>query len=428
MEKSTGNEFIASLGRQMEIIARGAEEILPFEELKAKVKKSIEKMVPLRVKLGLDPSAPDIHLGHTVVLRKLRQFQDLGHIAVLIVGNFTGMIGDPTNKSETRKKLSKEEVKANAATYIEQVCRILDKDKTEVVYNADWLSGMTMDEILRLTSCFTVARMLERDDFAKRYSKGIPISLVEFIYPLFQGIDSVYVKSDVELGGTDQKFNLLVGRELQKEYGQNSQVIITMPLIEGTDGVQKMSKSLGNYIGITDPPYDKGVIPGMYGKVMSIPDELMIKYFKLLTDVDVDEIEKTEKGLKDEKLHPADVKRRLAFEIVKLYHSEREAKEAADRFNLIHKKSEKLVVDDSLLEELVIFKDSLKDGKLWIVNLIKLSGSTKTNGEAKRLIEQGAVKLGSDLIKDVSLDLEPENFNDKVLMVGKRRIFKLIFK
>lgn len=402
--------------KQMKIISRGVEEILPLEALAKKIKNSIEKKVPLRIKLGLDPSAPDIHLGHTVVLRKLRQFQDLGHIAILIVGNFTGMIGDPTNKSETRKKLSEEEVRVNAETYVEQVCQVLDREKIEVVYNADWLSSLKMDEVLRLTSCFTVARMLERDDFAKRYSKGMPISLVEFIYPLLQGIDSVYVKSDVELGGTDQKFNLLVGRDLQREYGQDPQAIITMPLIEGTDGVQKMSKSLGNYIGLTDPPYDKGSVPGMYGKIMSIPDKIMFKYITLLTDIAIHEVED---------LHPAEVKRKLAFEIVKLYHSEEEAVDAADRFNQIHKKGNWGSVEG--FEELVVSRESLKEGKLWIVNLIKLTGSVKTNGEAKRLIEQGAVKLGDNPIENVDLDLEPEDFDNKILIVGKRRIFKLKF-
>jgi len=406
------------IGKQLKTILKGTHEVLPLKDLERKLKRSIETETPLRIKLGLDPSAPDIHLGHAVVLRKLRQFQDLGHTAVLIVGDFTGMVGDPSQRAETRKQLSAEEVRANAATYVEQICRILDEKRTEVVYNSEWLAKLTMEEVLRLTASMTVARMLERDDFAKRFAENRPISLVEFMYPLLQGMDSVAVRADVELGGTDQKFNLLVGRELQRDYGQEPQVILTVPLLEGTDGVQKMSKSLGNYIGITEPPGE------IFGKVMSIPDEKIVKYFKLATDVDIDEIVEIERGLKNGSLHPGETKRRLAREIVALYYGQEAASQAEHEFNLKFKpgyaeQHTKTYTADAIFAEPLNLP---AEPKIWIAKLLVQVGFAKSNSEARRLIEQGAVELDGRVETDANRDFETSELAGKVLRVGKRRV------
>jgi len=400
------------INRQLKVISKGAEEIIPEEDLKRKLERAIATGKPLRVKLGLDPSAPDIHLGHAVVLRKLRQFQDLGHRAVLIVGDFTGMVGDPSQRAEARKPLTAEEVRENAATYVAQVCRILDSQKIEVVYNSEWLAKLKMEEILRLTSCYTVARMLERDDFSKRYQEGKPISIVEFLYPLLQGFDSVTVAADIELGGTDQKFNLLVGRELQREYGQEPQVILTMPLLEGTDGLQKMSKSLGNYIGITEPAKE------IFGKVMSIPDDLIIRYFKLATDLEVEEIEAIERGLTEGDLHPGETKRRLAREIVALYYGEEAARLAEEEFNRIFRQKE-------LPLEIPEFSLPSQD-KIWVAKLLVEVGFASSNSEARRLVEQGAVKLNGRLLEDASQDLSHEELQGAVLQAGKRKFVRLV--
>lgn len=404
--------------RQLKVILKGVAEVLPAEEFEQKLARSVETETPLRVKLGLDPSAPDIHLGHAVVLRKLRQFQDLGHIAVLIVGDFTGMVGDPSQQQETRRQLTVEEIRANAATYVEQVCRILDKERIEVVYNSEWLAKLTMADVLKLTSRMTVARMLERDDFAKRYAENRAISLVEFMYPLLQGMDSVAVQADIELGGTDQKFNLLVGRELQRDYGQPPQVILTMPLLEGTDGVQKMSKSLGNYIGIAEPPRE------IFGKVMSIADELIVKYFKLATDMDIDEIETIEKDLKEGRLHPRDTKAGLAKEIVTLYYDQEEAEKAEHEFNLMFKpgyaeQHEKTYKVDVLLAETLKLPS---EPKIWVAKLLVQVGFAKSNSEARRLIEQSAVELDGRIVSDANLDIKTSKLAGKVLRVGKRRV------
>ena len=406
------------IGKQLKTILKGTHEVLPLKDLERKLKRSIETETPLRIKLGLDPSAPDIHLGHAVVLRKLRQFQDLGHTAVLIVGDFTGMVGDPSQRAETRKQLSAEEVRANAATYVEQICRILDEKRTEVVYNSEWLAKLTMEEVLRLTASMTVARMLERDDFAKRFAENRPISFVEFMYPLLQGMDSVAVRADVELGGTDQKFNLLVGRELQRDYGQEPQVILTVPLLEGTDGVQKMSKSLGNYIGITEPPGE------IFGKVMSIPDEMIVKYFKLATDVDIDEIVEIERGLKNGSLHPGETKRRLAREIVALYYGQEAASQAEHEFNLKFKpgyaeQHTKTYTADAIFAEPLNLP---AEPKIWIAKLLVQVGFAKSNSEARRLIEQGAVELDGRVETDANRDFETSELAGKVLRVGKRRV------
>ncbi len=417
-----------NIEKQFKIISKGAEEILPADDFQGKLKRAVETETPMRVKLGLDPSAPDIHLGHAVVLRKLRQFQDLGHIAVLIVGDFTGMVGDPSQRLETRQQLTVEEVRANAATYVEQVCRILDKERIEVVYNSEWLAKLTMVDVLKLTSKITVARMLERDDFATRFAEKRAISLVEFMYPLLQGMDSVAIKADIELGGTDQKFNLLVGRELQKDYGQEPQVILTMPLLEGTDGVQKMSKSLGNYVGITESPRE------IFGKVMSISDELIVRYFKLATDVDVDEIESIEKGLKEGKLHPRDTKARLAREIVTLYYNQEEAEKAEHEFDLMFKpgyadefrKKSAAIPSEEAFGTPTIFLELKRPSsvKIWIVKLLVDVGFAKSNSEARRLIKQSAVEIDGQVIKDPSMDIKTSDLAGKVLRVGKRRVGK----
>ncbi|NLB88220.1 MAG: tyrosine--tRNA ligase, partial [Syntrophomonadaceae bacterium] len=320
--------------KQFELISRGVAEIVPEEELKQKLYNSIKNNKPLRVKLGLDPTAPDIHLGHTVVLNKLRQFQDLGHEVHLIIGDFTGRIGDPSGKSETRKQLSEEQVKANAATYQEQMFKVLDKEKTIIHYNSQWLNELNLTDALSLASRYTVARMLERDDFSKRYKEGLPISILEFMYPLLQGYDSVHLNADIEMGGTDQKFNLLVGRNLQKEYDQEPQVALTMPILEGTDGVQKMSKSLNNYIGVNEEPYE------MFGKTMSIPDELIIRYFELVTRVPMEEIKELEEGMAKGTINPRDAKIKLAKEIITMYHSKEAADSAEEKFLLVYSKGD----------------------------------------------------------------------------------------
>ena len=314
------------IDEQILIISKGAEEIIDTAELEEKLRASQKTGRPLTVKLGLDPTAPDIHLGHTVVLRKIRQFQDLGHRAVIIIGDFTGMIGDPTGRSKTRRQLTRDEVKENARTYEEQMYKILDRDKTELRFNSEWLSKLNFADVIGLTSKYTVARMLEREDFHSRFEANEPIGIHEFLYPLMQGYDSVEINADVELGGTEQRFNILMGRKLQKDFGQQSQVALFMPVIEGIDGVEKMSKSLGNYIGINEDAQN------IYGKVMSIPDHLIIKYFRLVTDVHPDEVDSMEKVLDSNEVNPRDLKMKLAFEITKLYHGDKEAVRAEENF------------------------------------------------------------------------------------------------
>ena len=318
-----------SIDKQWELISRGAEEIIPEKELKQKLEESINKDTPLIVKLGCDPSRPDLHLGHGVVLRKLRHFQDLGHQAILVIGDFTAMIGDPSQRNKTRPQLTLEETKANAESYIEQAGHVLNIDSLKIVYNSTWLDAMRFSDVIRLSSHYTVARMLERDDFTKRYKAEIPISIHEFMYPLAQAMDSVELKADVELGGTDQKFNLLVGRDLQREYKQDPQVIITLPLLEGTDGIEKMSKSYGNDIGLTDTPED------MYGKSMSISDEMIEKYFILAADANTKTVSKVKKQLSDSSQNPRDIKRELSRAIVQLYHGQNAAKEAERYFDRV---------------------------------------------------------------------------------------------
>ncbi len=401
---------------ELRIIKRGIEEIISEEELIKKLEKSRKEKRPLRIKQGFDPNAPDIHLGHTVGLRKMRQFQDLGHDVYFLIGDFTGMIGDPSGQTVTRKQLTEEEVKKNAETYKNQVFKILNPEKTKVVFNSQWLGKLSFSEVLKICSEYTVARMLERDDFATRYKKEKPIGIHEFLYPLMQGYDSVALQADIELGGTDQKFNLLVGRTIQREYGQEPQVIITMPLLEGTDGVEKMSKSLNNYIGINEPPQV------MYGKVMSIPDNLMIRYFELVTDVPLNEIDKIKIDLENNNIHPRDVKKRLAREIVQLYHGHSASLVAEEEFEKVFKK--KLYPEE--IRELVLKKDNLKEGKIWITELIAMSNLVSSKSEARRLIKQGGVRINGEKVSDPNFDLTVEE--GMILKIGKLNFIKLVIK
>ncbi|MDT3425674.1 tyrosyl-tRNA synthetase [Paenibacillus forsythiae] len=399
--------------RQLEIISRGVVEIVPEEELKRKIIKSVVTGVPLNVKLGLDPSAPDIHVGHTVVMHKLRQFQELGHQVQLIIGDFTGRIGDPTGKSETRKQLTEEDVKRNAETYKKQLHKILDPEKTKVFYNSEWLGPMTFADVVGLSAKVTVARMLERDDFTKRYQSGQPISIHEFFYPLMQGMDSVALKSDVELGGTDQKFNLLMGRTLQKEYGVDTQAAIMTPLLEGLDGVQKMSKSLGNYIGIDEEPNE------IYGKAMSVPDELMLKYYSLATDIGNDQLKELEKGLESGAVHPRDAKMKLAHTFVRMYHGIEAADAAQQHFVTVFQ--QRALPDD--IETAVLPTAELTDGAIRLTKLLLLIGFAASGGEAKRSVQQGAVKLNEQKLTDPNADIVPQDGD--IIQVGKRKFAKL---
>ncbi len=399
---------------QLKMLVKSTEEILPLDEFKTKLKRAIDKNRSLVIKYGVDPTSPDLHIGHAVPLRKLRQFQDLGHKVILLIGDFTARVGDPSQKSATRPQLSEKEVALNAKTYTKQAFKILDEKSTIIDYNSRWFSKMNFEEVLELTANFTVARLLERDDFYKRYQKNIPIGLHEFLYPVMQGYDSVMLESDVELGGTDQKFNMLAGRNLQKIYGQEPQAVFTLPILEGIDGVQKMSKSLGNHISLTDEPKD------MFGKTMSISDELMIKYFRLATVLPEEEIEAIEKGLRDKSLHPAEIKRRLAREIVSQYYDNKIAQAAEKEFDTVFKK--KSLPSDLL--EVKLATDLFTNGQIWIVRLIKHAGFAKTNGEAKRLVEQGGVRLNNKVIESADVDVTIDNGD--ILQVGKRRFAKFV--
>jgi tyrosyl-tRNA synthetase len=398
----------------MEILKRGTIEIVPEEELRDKLQKSQKTGTPLKLKLGLDPTAPDIHIGHAVVLRKLRQFQDLGHEVIILIGDFTASIGDPTGRSVTRPLLTAEEIAVNAKTYEQQYCRILDQSKTTVVFNSEWLGKFDFAGVIRLGAKVTVARVLERDDFANRLAEGRPIGLHEVMYPVCQAYDSVALKSDVELGGMDQKFNILMGRDLQREYGQEPQVGMFMPILKGLDGLQKMSKSLGNYIGITEAPGD------MFGKLMSIPDALMEEYFELCTDVCMSEVRELVDGVSSGKLHPMDVKKRLGREIVTIYHSKEEADEAQAEFERVFSNRE--IPTD--IEIVRVPESAVKDGKVWIVRLLKdVSKFAATNSDARRLIEQGGVTLDNEKITDPNAELELET--GMILHVGKLKFGKI---
>ena len=396
-----------------ELIKRGTEEIIPEDEFKKKLEKSEKEQKPLIIKAGFDPTAPDIHLGHTVLLRKMRHFQQMGHSVHFLIGDFTAMIGDPTGKSETRKKLSREQVLENAETYKKQVFKILDPEKTVVMFNSKWCSPMTMSDVIELTAKYNVARMLERDDFNKRYKSGKSISIVEFMYPLLQGFDSVAMKADVELGGTDQKFNLLVGRDLQKEYGLESQTIITLPLLVGLDGVNKMSKSLGNYIGIDEAPRD------IFGKVMSISDELMFTYYELVTDVPREEIMGFRRGIADKSMHPKNVKVNLAKEICAQFYGRDTADRAAQEFEAIFVKKD--LPDE--IPEYAIPAAEVTDGKISVARLMVLADTAKSTSEARRLIQGGGVTFEGEKIADEKHELAVPC--EGILKVGKRRFVKV---
>jgi len=392
---------------QLKIIKKGTIDIISEEELLEKLKEER----PLIVKAGFDPTAPDLHLGHTVLLQKMRTFQQLGHTVYFIIGDFTAMIGDPSGRDKTRPPLTKEDVLKNAETYKEQVFKVLDPEKTIVVFNSEWLGSMSAEDLIKLTAKYTVARMLEREDFKKRYKENKPISIHEFIYPLLQAYDSVAIKSDVELGGSDQRFNLLIGRDIQKEYGiEKPQVAILLPLLVGTDGVRKMSKSYGNYIGITEPPED------MFGKIMSIPDELMWDYWELLTDLTVEEIEKMKKDVEEGKLHPMDVKKELGLYIVERFHGKDEAIKALEEFERVHSKKE-LPTD---IPEVEILSETKE---IPLFELVYKAGFAPSKKEAKRLIKQGAVKIDGEKFTDpyFNIDLSKEF----VLQVGKRKFAKI---
>tara|TARA_S200000501_G_C20857050_1_gene758136 strand:+ start:1772 stop:2977 length:1206 start_codon:yes stop_codon:yes gene_type:complete len=396
-----------ALEDQWALISRGVEEIIPEDELKKKISQSLENNKPLKIKLGCDPSRPDLHIGHSVVLRKLSHFQQLGHKAILVIGDFTAMIGDPSGRNKTRPQLTIEETKANAETYIDQAAKILNLEALEIVFNSHWLNKMNFSDVIKLCSQYTVARMLERDDFTKRFKSETPISIHEFMYPLAQGMDSVELEADIELGGTDQKFNLLVGRDLQKEKGQKPQSIITLPLLEGTDGKDKMSKSYENDIGLMDDPAN------MYGKTMSIPDELIYKYYSVALDLEESKLLSIKEKLDDKSTNPRDIKRDLARELVQMYHGEKKSQEAQAHF-------EKVIVNKENPDEMNEFK--IKN-ETTIVDLLLDSGLAPSKGEAKRLIKQGAVKI--DGIKIDDLDYQLRSNENKIIKAGKRRFLKI---
>ncbi len=396
-----------SLNEQMDIIRKGAEEIIPEEEFVRKIEKSIKTQTPLRVKLGADPSRPDLHIGHAVVLGKMREFQDLGHQAILIIGDFTAIIGDPTGRNKTRPALTSEETKKNAQSYFDQAGIVLNREQLEIRYNSEWLNAMNFQEVITLLAHYTIAQILERDDFSKRYENGIPISIHELMYPLAQAYDSVAIRSDIELGGTDQKFNLLVGRDIQREYDQEPQVILTMPILEGLHGKEKMSKSLDNYIGITDTAED------MYGKTLSINDDMILRYFTLVTDLSENQIETYKQAMKKGK-NPRDIKHELAWHLVRRYHDTNAANQAKEHFHKVFIKKD---VPENIPEYTVI------DNEVFITKLMVESGLCHSGGEAKRLVSQGGVYINGDRILSHSIAVQIEDGD--ILKVGKRKFIKL---
>lgn len=403
---------MCSVEEQLHIIRSGAAQIVPESALLDKLKRGKQ----LNVKLGVDPTAPDIHLGHAVPLRKLRQFQEMGHRVTLIIGDGTALIGDPSGRNSTRPQLTREQIQENAQTYVDQAFKVLDPQKTTLRYNSEWLLNLDLEGILKIASNFTVARILERDDFHNRYTGNLPISLHEFLYPIMQAYDSVVVEADVELGGTDQLFNLLAGRELMEKMGMEPQVCLTLPLLEGTDGVQKMSKSYGNYIGLTDSPAD------MFGKVMSIPDEIMVKYFRLASTCPVDEIDAIERGLADDTLHPNKVKRMLARNIITAYHGADDAVAAEEQFDRVFRQH---AIPDDIPE----FKADLTpndEGKIYLAKLLADAGLTASVGEARRLIDGGGVKVNGEPVAAKRYNVEPEMLKGAVVQVGKRKFAQLV--
>ena len=402
-----------TIDEQISLIERGTVDVVSRDDLVGKLKKSGESGIPLKIKTGFDPTAPDLHLGHTVLIQKMKHFQDLGHDIYFLIGDFTGMIGDPTGKSETRKPLTIEDVKRNAETYKEQIFKILDPQKTKVVFNSSWLGQLTSYDMIRLASQLTVARMLEREDFRVRFDNEKPISIHEFLYPLIQGYDSVALEADVELGGTDQLFNLLMGRDLQRSWDQEPQVVITMPLLEGLDGVNKMSKSLGNYIGITESA------DNIYGKVMSISDTLMFRYYELLSDLSAAEIEVLANEMQDGKVHPKDVKKKLAYELTARFYQDEGAAKAEKSFEQVFKHHG--LPED--IPELILEKAG---GEVWLPKLLVEAGLTDSTSAARRLIKQQAVSLDSEKVLDTEYAVQPEG--DILIKVGKRRFAKVSFR
>jgi len=403
---------MSDIQRELDHILFGLVDCLTKEELTNRLKKCHSEGKPLRLKLGADPSAPDIHLGHAVPLRKLRTMQELGHHVDFIIGDFTGMIGDPTGKNKTRPALTPEQVQQNARTYEDQVFKILDPKKTTIHFNSKWNSQLNFSDVIRLAAKYTVAGMLERNDYRKRYENQQSISLHEFLYPLAQAYDSVYLKSDVEIGGTDQLFNFVTTRTIMSRYGVDPEVVITVPLLEGTDGVEKMSKSLGNYIGINDAPEE------IYGKTMSIPDKMIVRYFTLATDVAPDEVRRLEHEMNENQLNPRDAKARLARELVMLYHSSAAARDAEAHFETVFRQK-------SIPDEIAVV--SIPAASYWICAAMREAGFAKSNGEARRLLKQGAVKLNGEKVADPDLELSPAEHEEVVLQVGKRRFAKLHF-
>jgi tyrosyl-tRNA synthetase len=401
-----------TIEEQVALIERGAVDVISREDLIKKLKKSQETGVPLRVKAGFDPTAPDLHLGHTVLIQKLKHFQDLGHDVLFLIGDFTGMIGDPTGKSETRKPLTKEDVARNAETYKEQIFKILDPAKTTVMFNSEWLGKLTAHDFVKLASQLTVARMLEREDFRERFENQRPISIHEFLYPLIQGYDSVAMRADVELGGTDQLFNVLMGRDLQRTWGQEPQVVITMPLLEGLDGVNKMSKSLGNYIGITDTAED------IYGKILSVSDVLMFRYYDLLSDLSSDDITALKQNMQSGHLHPKDVKKKLARELTARFYGEDAAFKAEENFERIFQKHD-------LPEDIPLVEVTIEEDAVWLPRLLTLAGMVSGTGEGRRMIMQNAVSLDGGKIDDVEYQVKAAG--ELLLKVGKRKFCKVVF-
>jgi tyrosyl-tRNA synthetase len=399
-----------SLNEQMDVIKRGVVEIIPEDELVKKIEKSLKTSKPLNIKLGCDPSRPDLHIGHSVVIRKLAQFQELGHQAILIIGDFTGMIGDPSGRNATRPALTLEATRINGNSYFEQASKILHKQKTKIVYNSEWLGKMSFEDVIKLASKYTVARMIERDDFTKRFKVGEPISVHEFLYPLAQAMDSVAIESDVELGGTDQKFNLLVGRDIQREYGIEPQVILTMPLLVGIDGVEKMSKSYDNYIGISDEPSQ------IFGRTLSIPDNLIYQYFELATNVSNQKLAEIKSLLTDGSSNPRDIKRELARTLVTMYHNQEAAEIAQQEFDNIF-------INKGLPDEIEEFNVG-NNKEINILELIVLVNFAPSKGEARRLLTQGGVSIDGEKISDVQSSISVKS--GMILKVGKRKFIKLI--
>jgi tyrosyl-tRNA synthetase len=402
-----------SIDTQISMIQHGAVDLITIEELRRKLERSTTTGTPLRVKLGLDPTAPDIHLGHTVVLHKLRQFQELGHHVILVIGDFTGMIGDPTGKSETRKPLTRDDILSNAQTYTAQIYKVLDPAMATVQFNSEWLGQLSPEEIVTLAAKHTVARMLERDDFQRRFHEGRAIGVHEFLYPLFQAYDSVALQADVELGGTDQKFNLLVGRDIQREYGQEPQVILTTPLLEGLDGVQKMSKSLGNYIGITEPPRQ------IYGKIMSLSDQLMLRYYELLSAIDTGVLAEKKRHMVAGSVNPRDVKMALAREMVARFHDATAAEEAEREFQRMFQAGG--LPDDIVAPHIRL--SGVDSEPMWIVELLVQAGLAPSNSEARRLIQHGAVRVNGERVSDTNLRLSASESH--LLQVGRRRFARI---